>query len=188
MFKVTTTVQPVTEPVTLAEVKAKLMITDTDNDTRLTALISAVRNNVENYCGIAIGSQTKEWVYDFDSSPVRSYGTFSAIRDSWQTVEKKIPYGPIISVTTVSRRESDMAYTALTVNDDYRYADGVLYGVSGINKVVYVTGMTTIPPALKEGILTEIAYRYENYGDENKEGFSVEALDYIIKFKDFSWE
>ena len=171
MFKITTTIAPVTEPVTLAEVKAKLSITDTDNDTRLTALISAVRNNVENFCGIAIGSQTKQWIYDFDDD-----------------YEHHIPFGPVISITSVSRNNTGSIYEALTVDSNYYYDSGLLTGLYGRNKIVYVTGYTTIPPALKEGILTEIAYRYENYGDENKDGFSKEAMDYIIRFKDFSWE
>ncbi len=170
-FDIDTTVLPVTEPVTLAEVKAKLLITDTDNDTRLTALISAVRNNVENFCGIAIGSQTKQWVYDFD------YDTHYSI-----------PYGPVISITSINQNTSGNTYELLTANSDYYIDGGTVSGLYGVNKMIYVTGMTTIPAALKEGILTEIAYRYENYGDENKDGFSKEAMNYIIKYKDFSWE
>jgi uncharacterized phiE125 gp8 family phage protein len=173
VFDVKTTVEPVAWPVTLTEVKTHLHITDTDNDTQLTDLFKQVTKEVEGYCGIAIGSQTKVWLADLCAG-----------------AEYPIPYGPVISITSVSNKTDVNEYTALVTQDDYDVDELrtiKVYG-GGRVKVTYVTGYTTCPPDLKLGILNEIAYRYENRGDEKKDGFSVEAWGLIIRHKDFSWE
>lgn len=178
MFDVKTTTEPVTWPVTLTEVKTHLHLTDSDNDTQLTDIFKQVTKEVEEFCGIAIGTQTKVWTFDFCGG-----------------VEYKIPYNPVASITSITRKTEAGTYgETLVVNTDYDL-DGQLeqtlkiFG-GGRCKVTYVTGtaFATCPPSLKLGILNEIAHRYEQRGDEQTFGFSNDALNLIIKHKDFSWE
>jgi len=79
---------PATEPLTLAEAKAHLRITDTDNDTMVAALIEASRRHAEVFLGRAIVDQT--WDLVLDSFPT---GT---------DMEIKIPKPPLISVTQIA--------------------------------------------------------------------------------------
>lgn len=178
MFNVKTTSAPATWPVSLTEVKTHLAVTHTDDDTMLTDLFKQVTREVENYCGIALGTQTKVWTFDFDCN-----------------TEYSIPYNPVASVTSVYRKVSAGDYTELlVVNDDYDL-DGQLKKTlnifsGGRCKVTYVTGTewATCPPDLKLGILNEIAFRYEHRGDSNKGQFSPEAFNLILRYKDFTWE
>lgn len=178
MFKVTTTVEPTTWPVTLDEVKRHLNVTHDDDDQVLTALYKQVTKSVESYCGIAIGTQTKQMIYDYD------YGNYPI----------SIPYGPVISLTSVQLWDSANVYTTLVTINDYDYEVGSIrfYNSSGRTKIIYMAGYTAanIPADLKLGILNEIAFRYVNRGDqtgETKDGFSLEAYNLIIRHKDFSW-
>lgn len=177
MFDIKITSEPTTWPVTLTEVKTHLHLTDSDNDTELTAMFKQVSREVENYCGIALGTQTRVWMFDFCSD-----------------VEYVIPFNPVASITSIVRKTDYGTYDdTLTVNTDYDL-DGefektlMIFG-GGRCKVTYVTGTAyaTCPVDLKLGILNEIAFRYENRGDVNEGKFSEAAFDLILKYKDFNW-
>lgn len=176
MFDVNVTSGPSGELITTAEAKAHLQISFTDDDTLIGSLISAVRSDVERFCGISIGSQTRVWTYDFDGC------------------EWPVPYGPVITITSIVRKQSAGDYSeTLTVDDDYDL-DGQqnktikVFGGGRCN-VTYTCGYTSLPESLKLGMLEEIAYRYENRGDkEVKNGFSDVAMGLIMKYKDFNWE
>ncbi len=174
MFDVKVITGPSAELITTAEVKTHLAITHTDDDTYIGTLISQVRAAVEGYCGISIGSQTRKWVYDFD------------------TFEWSIPYGPIISVTSLVRRTGAGTTETLVANDDYELQGEQIKTlvVSGGGRctLTYVTGYTTLPADLKLGMLQEIAYRYEHRGDvKDMASISPGAESYLIRFKDFNW-
>ena len=47
-----------TEPCTLAEAKAQCIVTYTDDDALITALITKARKIIENYCNISIVTQS----------------------------------------------------------------------------------------------------------------------------------
>ena len=177
MFKVKITTEPTTWPVSLTEVKAHLHLTDTDNDTQLTDLIKQVTKEVEGFCGISIGDQQRTWTYDHDGCEV------------------SIPYGPVVSVDEVVRIATDGAETVLTSGEDfYVYELSTIKIIAGGRcRVEYTAGVTSgsvavVPADLKLGILNEIAHRYENRGDTQTLGFSNDALDLIIRHKDYSWE
>ncbi len=174
MFDVKIHTAPASELLSVAnDVKPHLAITHSDDDTYLTNLVKQVREATERYCGISIGSQTRQWVYDFDDA------------------EWNIPYGPVISISSIVRRTGMGTTETLTANTDYElqgvHNKTLTIPAGGRCTVTYVTGYTSLPEGLKRGMLEEIAYRYEHRGDTN-EGLSQGAKDYLIRYKDFSWE
>lgn len=176
MFDIKIHTAPVSELISLSDLKSHLAITHTDDDTYLTALIKQVREATERYCGISIGSQTRVWTFDFDGC------------------EWKIPYGPVISITSIARKKAAGDYgETLTANTDYNL-DGehektLNVFTGGRCKVTYVTGYTTLPDGLKRGMLEEMAFRYEHRGDDNNAGeLSKAAKMLVVRYKDFNWD
>jgi hypothetical protein len=51
----------------------------------------------------------------------------------------------------------------------------------------YESGYPILPKGLKDAMYKEIAYRYINRGDENKEGLSKEAMVLAAKYKTSNW-
>ncbi len=191
--------ESITEPVTLAEVKAWLIIdtVNTDDDALLTILISEVRAAIESKTKLSLVERAVIVTADL----VREF---------------KLPHGPIRSIDTVLFRKGTVSgvpdYETLTAED---YAtDGEDFKVicshrCGRHKITCTTGFGTdeeidydnpTPEDLKKGILMEIAYRYEHRGDETNSvsaagnetvgrvsGISVDAMQYIKPFIDNAW-
>ena len=51
----------------------------------------------------------------------------------------------------------------------------------------YDCGYIDLPKGLKDAMYKEVAYRYINRGDENKEGMSREAMVLASKYKTANW-
>lgn len=171
MYDIKHNTQP-SEIVTTAEVKRKLNISYTDDDTLLGELITRARQQIERFCAIAIGSQTKTWIFDADGY-----------------CEYHIPYQPVISVESVNEKTDYNTYTALVVYEDYDL-DGyktVTPFAGGRFKVEYTTGYTTLPEALKDAIISQVVYLYENRGDQNMLGLGQMAKEKAEQYKDYSW-
>lgn len=191
--------ESITEPVTLAEVKAWLIIdtVNTDDDTLLTALISEVRAAIESKTKLSLVERTIIVTADL-------------------TREFKLPHGPIRSIDEVLFRKGTVNgaadYETLTT-EDYT-TDGEDFKVicsqrRGRHKITCTTGYgadeeidydNPTPEDLKKAILMEIAYRYEHRGDETNavsvagnetvqkvSGISVDAMQYIKPFIDNAW-
>lgn len=158
----------VTEPVTLTEVKTHLHITDSENDTELTAMITRCRKRIEDYANISIVSQTVELIANLSK----------CIR---------LPYPPLVSIDSLSVMTAGVGGTseALTVSDySLIGTQDALFQSNrcAIHTVNYTTGMATVAENLKLAILEEILYRYENRGDEAS-GFSPGVLLLIEPFR-----
>jgi len=68
------TAAPTVEPITLAEAKAHLRVETADDDTFITAAISAARDAVERYCGRFFAGTTAALIFDYfpaGSKPLR---------------------------------------------------------------------------------------------------------------------
>jgi uncharacterized phiE125 gp8 family phage protein len=78
------TVEPASEPVTLAQAKTQCGVTDSGSDAELTLLISAARAYVQSYCGIRLVSQTV------------------AVKCDSFTDMARLPVAPVISVASIS--------------------------------------------------------------------------------------
>lgn len=159
-FKVVTPVA--TEPVTLAEAKLHLRVDAADEDTLITGLITAAREFAEHYTGRALAPQTLEMALD----------KFPA-----DGIDLDMP--PVATITSV--KYTDTAGVEQTVlATDYAlslYGDSrrltLAYGkswpstrdIANAVRIVYVTGYTTAPKAVKAAILLLIGHLYENRQD-----------------------
>ncbi len=175
MFDINHKTQPSSEPVTTSEAKVKLGITYSDDDTLIGNFITTARQQVEKYCGIAIGSQTKELWFDACSDE-----------------EYAIPYPPIISVDTVTLKTDLATYTAKTLGTDYDI-DGTINKTfrpftCGRWKLAFTCGYTTIPQGIKDAVLTQTVHLYEHRGDEANQGLCQMAMEKAQQYKNYSWQ
>jgi uncharacterized phiE125 gp8 family phage protein len=174
--KISTEVSSEVGVIPLADVKSHLYITHTNDDTYLETLIGKARRMVENYTNRAIGSQTRLWTADLE----------------WGG-EYRFPGSPVVSVTSVTVKDDINSYEALTVNDDYEIEDAgdKLFRcfTTGRYKITFTCGFTssTLPSDLKQSILCQIAYLYENRGDVQVKGLSELAMALADGYKDYSW-
>jgi uncharacterized phiE125 gp8 family phage protein len=182
--------ESITEPVTLAEVKAWLIIdtVNTDDDALLTRLITEVRQTIEKKTKLSLVERVIVVTVDL----VREF---------------KLPYGPIRDIDEVVFRKGTNAdgtpdNETMTIEDyttdgeDFKVLKS---GRCGRHKISYTTGFgededeeidydNPLPDDLKKGILCQIAFAYENRGDSNASGkFSDIALSYISPFIDTAW-
>lgn len=65
---------PVSEPVTLTEVKAHLRIDSTTEDTLLNSLIKAARQHIESFCGPLINQTWEQYEHDWPTGDVLRLG------------------------------------------------------------------------------------------------------------------
>lgn len=157
---------PATEPVSLAEAKLHLRVdTDcTDEDTLIGALITAAREMVENYTGLALINQT--WEYTCDEFPDDDL----ALRPA--------PLSSISSITYVDTAGTTQTASALTLYaaDTYSIpgAATLRYGQTWPSvrdlrnsiTVTYVAGFgaagSSVPGPIKAAILLLIGHLFEH--------------------------
>lgn len=156
---------PTTEPITLAEAKLHLRVDGTDEDSLITAQITAAREAAENFMGRSIISQT-----------------WRAVLDAWPTsdvVELKRPWVRTIAAV----RYIDVAGTQQTLaNTEYRLVDrgehdfGRLqpaFGKSwpgvrsdaGVVEIDFVSGWAdaaAVPQTIKAAIKFMVGHLYAN--------------------------
>jgi uncharacterized phiE125 gp8 family phage protein len=192
--------ESITEPVTLAQAKAWLIIdtVNTDDDTLLTSLITEARQAIEKKTKLSLVARTIIVTADL-------------------TREFKLPHGPVRELTEVLFRKGTNTdgtpdYETLTVTDyttdgeDFKLINT---GRCGRHKITYTAGYgvdeeidydNTIPQDLMLALRSEIAYRYEHRGDETTTlsaagnetvqkatGISADAMQYLKPFIDTAW-
>jgi hypothetical protein len=163
-----------TEPITLAEAKAQMIITYTDDDSLITDLITQARKAIENYCIVSIVVKTITLVAD--------------LFNEWE-----LPYGPVTGLQSVAVRSGTQGSGPASYTTAENWAqDGVDFitfippddagtwdwGLprprsqwpSWFNsryKIIYTAG-PYCPDDLKLAILQEISFRYQNRGDASE--------------------
>lgn len=161
-----------TEPVTLAQVKAHLIITFTDDDTKLTELITQCRKAIENFCHISIVRQTITAVLYYDCP-------------------QQLPYPPVTDIYSVQTSvpnpgSGPVGYETATSGWEFDGSEFSGFGVR--NRIVYGAGYTTVPDQLKLAILNEITFRYENRGNNViSDGLCEAARILAVPYKVMLW-
>jgi hypothetical protein len=131
------------EPVSLTEMKLWMKVDFTSDDSIISSLITTARRVLEKYMGITMGQRT--------------YTMQMEVCDDWVDV----PYGPLDSVTSITRIDGVGATEAIT---DYEVRNRrILLNQTGIMEIVYDASFT-VPEDLKTDIKKLVAYYYQNRG------------------------
>lgn len=154
------TVAPAAEPLTLAEAKAHLRVDGTDEDTLITALIVAAREQAEAFLRRALITQT--WRLDADR--------FAAMM--------ALAYPPIVSVSSVTYTDIDgNSQTVATSVYELDAAEAIVrlkYNQTWPSardhpdavKITYVAGYgaagSNVPASIRQGMLMLIGHMFEN--------------------------
>jgi len=149
---------PTAEPLVLADVKTRLSIKDTEDDSDITAYIQAAREQAESYMDRSIITQTWELALDGFSNEI------------------ELPKGPVQSITSVKYYDTDdveqTVNSADYVLNDYDELKPVLIeakdsdwpatnGFTNNVKVRYVTGWgdaADVPEDVKTAMLLAIGH------------------------------
>jgi uncharacterized phiE125 gp8 family phage protein len=184
---------PSEEPVTLEEVKNHLKIDTSDEDTLLTNLITVARQLAESYTRIVFITQT--WKMFLDDFPIQkksnSLNWWSGVRQLPisilnKTSDIELPLPPLQSITHIKTYDNDNVSTIFDSDNYYvstydgyfatkgriTIKDGVSWpdftrNADGI-EIQFVAGYgakNEVPQQIKQALLEEIAYRYENRGE-----------------------
>jgi hypothetical protein len=147
----------ITEPVSLTEVKNYMRLDgfvddgestfdDDFDDSLLEIMIPAARQYFEESCGLSLIRKT------FEAVLVNLCGRI------------EIPYGPIVSVTTLLDSEGVEITDYVTTGNMWKNLISPCYKDMTIT---YEAGYETIPPAMKLDLLRLIVYMYENRGEDS---------------------
>jgi Phage gp6-like head-tail connector protein len=163
-----------TEPVSLIEAKAWCLIDFTDDDTLITSLITQSRMAIEDYCALSIVPKT---IFLTARNPPPINANVNTLNYRWDASFygwpmnfewTELPWGPVAAVQSVTVINTDGTVNILAQNADW-YLSGTSFIKMRINMwydqilIQYFTPYYC-PQPLKEAILNEIAFRYENRG------------------------
>lgn len=177
------------EPVTLSEVKTYLRIDGTDYDNILTPLITTVRQIAENITGRDFINKT--WKTYLDSFPTCYREGIQIKKSKLQSITSLKYYTDEVLTLFDSSNyyvSEEDTYSSIFIKDsaswpsiDFRKQAIEIIFVSG-----YGADATYVPQALKQAMLSHIAYLFENTGDCSDNGtsqFKSLYLTYILPQK-----
>ena len=151
---------PSTEPLTLAEAKAHLRVTTTDDDTYITALIVAARENVEQRLGRALYTQTLLRTLDaFPDAIILRRSPIQSV--SWV---KYLDGNGVLQLLDAAAYSTDFESEPGYVVPAYGYVWPTTYASINAVTVQYVASYTTtgaIPQTIKQWMLMRIGALYE---------------------------
>lgn len=139
-----------TEPVTLQEVKDFLKVGYSDDDMLISGMITAARLLLEKQLNISIMPKTLKVTFTHDGC-----------------YDYQLPYGPIGDITG-AKFKYDPEDTAEITTDSYTIIGNEFkrfLGAAGWWTLTYAAAYSEVPDALKQGILKQVAWMYENRGD-----------------------
>lgn len=198
------------EFITLTEVKAQTIITFTDDDTLLANLLKMATRHIENFCNISIQPYTVVLVADWVGEWELPYGPVVTIT-SVQTRVAPSGSGPASYQTAQTNWITDgtqyLTFSACAAGGfnpavPFRgyFSWGPFaspYGAEGTNryKITYTTGyaVDTLPTDLKQAILMQVCWLFENRGDVNASkydwtpGVCEAAAKFADSYKRQSW-
>lgn len=184
---VTVITAPTSEPVTLAEAKAQIGVTTTDDDDLITRKIRAARQHVEAMTGRTLLETTLELVLD-----------------RFPRGALPVPRGPLASITSVKYLDPDGVQQTLATTGYTVDTDGDRIGpvdcwpgtASTINavRVRYVAGLDAaddLPEPLREAVLMMVGHLYENREASlvgvNAQDLPFGVVDLVAGYRSFTF-
>lgn len=139
-------------PVTLAEAKNWLKMESINDDDDL--IMSLIKS--------AVTLLQKTWSISFQTRTLSVYLQHNPM------FPIRIPYGPISSVSSVEYKSCDCQNLPFSAADPttYTITDDLLKGQPGYYIVQYIAGFDVTPDVYKTPILQQVAWMYENRGDQ----------------------
>lgn len=110
---------PATQPLTAAQVKSRLRVTTTDEDTDLAAMLASACELCQAECGRVFVTQT--WVLTLDQFPL---GYLSGHDARYVGPAIRLPLPPLVSVTHVKYYDADGAQQTVSSADYWVAAGG----------------------------------------------------------------
>ncbi len=204
MTALTRTTPPASEPISLAEAKAHLRVSISDDDALIANLITATRMICEEFTGRAL--ITQGWRLWLDAFPGNRLAWWDGAREgaaSKLTVKRFIfiPRAPLQSISGVSVYADDDSSTvfpstqyfvdvnaepgrlALRNNASWPVPQRASNGIS-IDFTAGYGATSAVPQALKQGMLAHIAQLYEHRGEGlrfNGDALSVKSLPELVQ-------
>ncbi len=178
---VVTITPPTVLAVSLADMKAYLVISDSADDALITAFIEASTDAIKRYLRRGIAVETVELQldgfpgYDDDALFRLGPGVHTGHYDSFVSRgdEIDLPYAPVASITSVTTYDrdnvaavftsaayfADLASGRLILNEGYSWPSNIRR--RDAIRVRYIIGSATVPPAISTGIKQHVAVMYE---------------------------
>jgi uncharacterized phiE125 gp8 family phage protein len=159
------TTPPATEPVSLAEAKAHLRVTQNDDDAYIGTLIKTARQSIEAQTGLGLISQG-----------------WSVFLDDWpEQGVIELPLAPVLEVIDIKVHGDDDSFAI--IDPAHYYADNVsrpariiLRGsrnwaapgrvANGI-EILLTIGFVIVPEPLREAVLQLVGHWHERRGDDS---------------------
>lgn len=183
-----------TEPCTLTEAKAQLVVTYSDDDTLITALITKARKMIENFCNISIVSQSVTMIADLYNEWELPFGPVTGITGV-QTRTGTEGSGPATYATQTSGWSTDgvefLSFRPSEIGDfniSVPYTGNDNRPVGNRYKISYTTGYSPVPDDLKQAVLVQIAWLYEHRGEERDDKICEAALVYAGPYYRKLWQ
>ena len=172
---VTTTVEPVSEPITLAQAKNYLKVDFNDDDDLITGLITSARLRLEKYAGVAMSARTLQVVAYVD-----------------EFIE--LPYAPLNNITKVEYWDSG-SWVEMSLGEYYILGTTYkkIYMVANNRmeyRFTYTCGYTTVPQPMITALYKLIAdlydYRESSVEDSKPNSNITSAYELIKPYKRIS--
>jgi len=152
---------PVSEPVSLQEVKDYMRVITSAEDTLINTLIISARKYIENYTGNLLGKQ--EWVLKWHTKNGQIY----------------LPYIPILEIVSVKDKDNKEVDYRVVYGSEPMIIETPTYEV----EIDFWAGWEDIPETFKLAILRIITFYFENRLVEKLPVEITESLNQLRMWK-----
>ena len=165
-------------PVTVAEAKAWLNVSHSEDDTMIGDVLLAVAESVERVTGLSFAARSFVYTATLPAFGGAVYVPRGSIRGPFYAggaaaLAVDLPRRPVASVDAVSWTDAAGAATVLAAGDDYALgptgrvalADGLALPAGSTLTVAFTTAAATVPPEIAVVLRRAIAVHYEYRSD-----------------------
>jgi len=141
--------QPALEPITLADARAHLRVTDTDEDVLIEAFISAAREYAENYCGRSFAEASYALRMEaFPSGTIRVPPDVSAVSE--------------ITYTDAAGATVTLSSGSYSLDAELCEITAEAWPTGSTVRVEFIAGPALVPPTVVAAIKLTIGDLFEN--------------------------